>query len=130
MEAVAETKNRGYRGLRVYQEAELLAVEIIRVTQKYPDNEVFGAVSQSRRAAVSIISNIAEGYRRYSSKEYIRFLEIAYGSCGELEAQLSLASKVGWIDPADYDKVAEMIDTVSRWIWRLIEALRKRQGSR
>jgi four helix bundle protein len=130
MEASADANGRGFKGLRVYLEAELLAVEVIRVTGKYPENEMFGAVSQSRRAAVSIISNIAEGYRRNSSKDYIRFLKIAYGSCGELEAQMSLASKVGWIEPADYEKIAEMIDTVSRWTWRLMESLGNKRGSR
>jgi four helix bundle protein len=129
MDAAAETRIRGYRGLRVYQEAELLAVEVIRVTQKYPDAEVFGAVSQSRRAAISIISNIAEGFRRFSRKDYVRFLKMAYGSCGELEAQMSLASKVGWIDPGEYEKIVVMIDTVSRWIWRLMESLREKRNN-
>jgi four helix bundle protein len=113
----------GHRSFRVYQKAEELAAEIHRLTGRYPKNEVYGAASQSRAAALSIVSNIAEGYRRCSRREFIRFLKIAYGSCGELDAQISAAIRSGWIPKPDSDKVLENIDTVSRWLWRLMESL-------
>ena len=118
---------QGYRGLKVYQLAEDLAVEIIGVTGKYPGSEISGAVSQSRRAAMSIVSNIAEGYCRCSRKDFVRFLRIAYGSCGELEAQMSVAFKVGWISGVDYERIETKMDLVSRWTWRLMESQAKRR---
>jgi four helix bundle protein len=117
------TGSRGYRRLQVFQKAQELSNEIIRITEYYPKKEVFGAVSQSRRAAISIVSNIAEGYRKCSRNEFARFLKIAYGSCGELDAQLMVAHKAGWINYADYERIEEMLDTVSRWTWRLMDSL-------
>ena len=127
MEACEASDVRGYRSLKVYQKAQDLAAEILRLTAKYPKNEQFGAVAQSRGAALSIVSNIAEGYRRCSRKDFIRFLKFAYGSCGELDAQISVATKAGWIDPEGSKRVSEMIDTVSRWTWRLMESLNRPQ---
>ena len=126
MEAIESGEIRGYRRLKVYQLAQDLAAEVIRLTSKYPKSEQFGAVSQSRNAAISIVSNIAEGYRRCSRREFIRFLKIAYGSCGELDAQMSVASKAGWIEPEEYNRISETIDTVSRWTWRLMDSLAKK----
>jgi four helix bundle protein len=113
----------GHRSFRVYQKAEELAAEINRLTARYPQSEVYGAAAQSRAAALSIVSNIAEGYRRCSRREFVRFLKIAYGSCGELDAQISVAIRSGWIPKPDSDRVLEEIDTVSRWLWRLMESL-------
>ena len=126
MEAGVEIQGRGYRRLKVYLEAEQLAADVLRITEKYPKNEVFGAAAQSRSAALSVVSNIAEGYRRFSRREFIRFLKIAYGSCGELEAQLSVASKAGWIEKADYETLAIRQDIVSRWLYRLIESISRK----
>src|SRR5512137_194247 len=127
MEAGVEIQGRGYRRLRVFQEAELLAADVLRITQKYPKNEAFGASAQSRSAALSILSNIAEGYRRCSRREFIRFLKIAYGSCGELDAQISFAARAGWISKSESERITASIDTVSRWLWRLMESLSRPQ---
>ncbi len=73
-------KIQSYKDLIVYQKGYKLALEIYRVTKKFPKEEIFGLVSQMRRSAVSIPCNIAEGYRRNHRKEYIQFLYIASGS--------------------------------------------------
>ena len=111
----------------MYQKAEELAAEIHSLTAGYPKSEVYGASAQSRSAALSIISNIAEGYRRCSRREFIRFLKIAYGSCGELDAQISFAARAGWISKAESERITASIDTVSRWLWRLMESLSRPQ---
>ena len=87
---MTEEKIQSYKDLLAYQKAYELALEVYKVTNKFPKEEAYGLVSQTRRAAISIPSNIAEGYRRGSRKEYIQFLNIAYGSAAELETQISL----------------------------------------
>jgi len=75
-----------YKDLIVWQRATGLAVLIYEITEMFPNNELYGLVSQMRRCAISIISNIAEGRRRGSRKDFHQFLTIAYGSGAELEA--------------------------------------------
>jgi len=84
-------KTKTFRDLIVWQRAYELAIEIYRITDKFPKNEIYGLCQQIRRAAVSIPSNIAEGYGRQFNKEYTQFLSIAYGSLCELETQYSLS---------------------------------------
>ncbi len=80
---------KSYKDLVAYQKGYKLALETYQGTRNYPKEEIYGLVSQMRRSAVSIPCNIAEGYRRGHRKEYIHFLHIALGSCGELETLLS-----------------------------------------
>ena len=82
---------KSYRDLLAYQKSYKLCLEVYKVTDGFPNGEVYGLVPQMRRAAVSIPSNIAEGYRRKSRKEYIQFLRVALGSLAELETQISLS---------------------------------------
>ena len=117
-------RGRGYRDLFVFQKARELAGETIRVTNAFPKSEIYGAVNQMRRAALSIGSNIAEGNRRCSRREYIKFLRIAYGSCGELDAQLLVSYDAHWLDKTSFDHMETLIDNVSGLIWRLMEALK------
>ena len=79
--------------LKAFELADKLALQIYQETRPFPKEELFGLVSQMRRAAVSVPSNIAEGCGRSSEKEYLHFLSIAYGSLKELEYQISLARK-------------------------------------
>jgi four helix bundle protein len=111
----------------VFKKARELANETIRITDQFPKSELYGTVSQMRRAALSIPSNIAEGYRRFSRQEYVRFLRIAYGSCGELDAQLLVASDARWIDEESFRHMEKHIDEVSGLLWKLIESLKKQQ---
>lgn len=86
-------KIRSYRDLRVWQEAVALAVLVYELTEAFPKSEQYGLTNQMRRAAVSIASNIAEGFGR-SAKEFGRFLEVALGSLAELETQSEIALRV------------------------------------
>lgn len=83
-----------YKDLFVWQKSVNLVEQIYQATQNLPKSEQFGLTSQMRRAAVSVPSNIAEGYRRRSLGDYIRFLSIADGSSGELETQLIIAQRI------------------------------------
>lgn len=81
---------KGYKELKVWQRAKKLVIEIYKITGLFPKEEIYGLTNQMRRCAVSIPSNIAEEHAR-SHKEFIRFLDIAYGSLNELETQLEIA---------------------------------------
>ena len=96
---------KSYKDLIAYQKAYKLALEIYRITQKFPDSEKYGLSMQMRRAAVSIPSNIAEGYRRGSRKEYVQFLRIAFGSHSELETQISLSVDLKFLSREEKDSV-------------------------
>ena len=84
---------------------------------------MYGLVSQTRRAALSIASNIAEGFNRYHNKEYRQFLYIALGSCAELETQIEVSLLLGYITQAVRDKIIEKFDHESRMLRNLIKRL-------
>jgi len=109
--------------LKAFELADRLAVKIYGETRSFPKEELFGLVSQMRRAAVSVPSNIAEGCGRSSEKEYIHFLSIAYGSLKELEYQISLAKKLGFL--RDETDLTDCADETSRVLNGLIKALKK-----
>ena len=88
---------KSYKDLLAYQKGYELVKMLYALTKEFPPSEKFGIVTQIRRAAISIPSNIAEGYMR-GSKEYIQFLKIALGSCAELETQLSLSKDLKFCD--------------------------------
>ena len=83
-----------YKGLKVWQKSYKLCLDIYRITGKFPKEERYGLISQTRRSAVSVPSNIAEGYGRKTTADYIRLLYIAYGSLCELETQILLAGEL------------------------------------
>src|SRR5512138_573702 len=93
--------------LRVFRDAEDLAVLVYRLTLALPPDERYGLVQQMRRAGVSIASNIAEGCGRTGNRELVRFLSIALGSATELECQLRLARRLEYIDQNSYEPVVE-----------------------
>ncbi len=82
---------KNYRDLKVWQKSYRLCLDLYRITKKYPKEERYGLTSQIRRSAVSIPSNIAEGYGRKTTADYLRSLYIAYGSVCELETQVLLS---------------------------------------
>ncbi len=88
---------RHHRDLRVWQEAMRLVEEVYRVTDLLPDGERFVLVAQMRRAAISVPSNIAEGYGRDGRRDYRRHVRIATGSLCELETQLVIAGRLGYV---------------------------------
>ncbi len=87
-----------YKKLKVWQKALNLSIETYKITQEFPGEEKFGLTQQIRRSAVSIPSNIAEGSGRQSEKEFKYFLNVSYGSACELETQLIIAQKNGYLD--------------------------------
>ena len=87
---------RDHSKLKAFELADKMALLIYEKTRSFPKEEMFGLTSQMRRAAVSVPSNIVEGCARESQAEYVRFLEIAYGSLRELHYQFSLADRLGY----------------------------------
>jgi four helix bundle protein len=94
-----------YKNLKIWSDAILLAEDIYKVTKKFPKDEMFGTVSQLRRAVVSVSSNIAEGSSRVSKKDFTRFIDISIGSLHEVESLLYLAYKLEYVSKNDYDKL-------------------------
>lgn len=92
----------GYRRLIVWQEAKKLALLVYELTEKFPHNEQYGLVSQMRRAAVSVMSNIAEGWLRRSAKDKLRYLEVAEGSLLELESEGEIACDLQYLSTGEY----------------------------
>jgi len=91
-----------------------LVVEIYKVTKLYPQSELYGLISQTRRSAISIPSNIAEGRRRGSKKDFIHFLIIAYASGAELETQVEIAKRLEFGKAQDFKAVDDLLDEVMR----------------
>jgi len=116
---------RDHTKLRAFELADKLAVEIYRVTQSFPREEQFGLTSQMRRAAVSGASNIVEGSARHTEIEYIRFLDIAFGSVRELEYQISLAKRLGFMSSLASDALAAIAQETSKVVGGLIRSLRQ-----
>ena len=111
---------RNYNKLRVYVVADQLALDVFRVTALLPQEEKYGLAAQIRKSAVSVCSNIVEGASRSSRKEYVRFLEIAYGSARELSYQLSIADRLYFL--ADRS-ITDRSDHVVRQLSLLIRSL-------
>jgi four helix bundle protein len=97
---------RSYRDLLVWQKAKKLALDVYRATEAFPKPETYGMTSQVRRAAVSVVSNIAEGQGRLTRGEFRQFLGLSRGSLLELDTQLLLATELGYLE----DKVSEALD--------------------
>jgi four helix bundle protein len=112
-----------FENLEVWREGMDLSVRVYEVTRRCRD---FDFRSQIRRAALSISSNIAEGYERDSNQEFIRYLFIAKGSCGEVRSQAYLAQRVNLLNENDAAAVIADAKRLSRRIMRLIEARRTR----
>jgi len=114
---------RTYRDLELWQKSIQLVKEVYELTKKYPKQETYGLVSQMRRAAVSIPSNIAEGFRRFHNKEYKQFLYVSSGSCAELETQLTISKELAYITQADEIALLERLDHIGRMRTNLIKKL-------
>jgi four helix bundle protein len=115
---------RKHHELKAWQEAMELVKEIYRVTRDFPKEEIYGLVSQMRRAAVSIPSNISEGAARGGDREFIQFLIIARGSLSELETQLLISNDLGYM--RDAPDIQERIDRLFSLIGGLLRNLRER----
>ena len=114
---------KSVKDLSVYQRGFALAVDVYRLTACFPQMEQFGLVSQMRRAAVSICSNLAEGAARGTTKEYLHFVYVAKGSAAELETQIDLASVLEFLKQDQADKLRNDIVEVLRMLSGLIHSL-------
>lgn len=110
----------GYHNLIVHQKADELALNVYKLTKKYPKEEIFGLTSQMRRAAVSVPANIAEGYTRKSAKDKIHFYNMAQGSLIELEYFLEFSLKLEYITEEESVKLINKKDEVGRLLYGFI----------
>jgi four helix bundle protein len=118
-----ENKIRTYRDLNIWKAAIELVKSIYKTTDRFPRQEIYGLVSQMRRAAVSIPSNVAEGFRRYHNKEYCQFLYISLGSCAELETQITIARELNYLTIDCETQLLEKLDHICRMTSNLIKKL-------
>ena len=109
-----------YKELIVWQKSFKLAVLVCQITRNFPKDELYGLVSQLRRCAVSIPSNIAEGYSRRRKLEFLQFLRIAYGSAAELETQLLLSKELGYLSGKSYQTLNTLLVEVLKMLGSLI----------
>jgi len=115
-----------HKDLKVWQKGIELVKSIYEITQLFPSNEQFGLVSQMRRAAVSIPSNIAEGCGRNSDKELIHFLYIALGSASELETQIIISQELSLLQPEKSEQMQSLIFEIIKMTSSLIKSIRTR----
>ena len=115
---------KSYKELIAYQKSKELVKVIYVLTKDFPKEELYGLTSQIRRSAISIPSNIAEGYMR-GSREYIQFLKIALGSCAELETQLELSKEVGICNSSDFNKPYELNTEITKLLITYIKKMER-----
>ncbi|MBR5351593.1 MAG: four helix bundle protein [Prevotella sp.] len=115
-----------HKDLRVWQSSIEMVTLIYLMTKAFPKDEIFGLVSQMRRAAISVPSNIAEGYARGTDKEKLHFLRISSGSLSEIETQLMLSFNLGYISQKEFDESSEFITSVWKQLNALIRTVKKR----
>lgn len=106
-----------FKNLQIWKRSVLLATEIYRITSLFPEEEKYGLVSQLRRCAISISSNIAEGAGRQSQKEFKHFLSIAYGSLYELETQITISNYLDLLDEETCRQVSIEIDELQKMVF-------------
>lgn len=102
-----------------------MVLEIYRITKGFPGEEKYGLISQIRRAAVSVPSNIAEGAARNTRREFINFLHTAQGSLSELDTQLELSLGVGYITSDSLKPIQDLIQSIDKMLTGLIKSLRR-----
>ncbi|GAB1358714.1 four helix bundle protein [Porphyromonadaceae bacterium] len=116
----------GFEKLDVWQDARELVVTIYKLCQSLPANERFGLSSQMQRASVSIVSNIAEGVSRNSTKEKCRFLEVAYGSAIEVYCQLIVIKDLCYISEEEYGIISAKIQRITNKVNALSKSIQKK----
>ncbi len=115
---------RDYQQLEIWQRSDKLTLKVYAVTQSFPKEEIFGLVSQMRRSASSIPTNIAEGCGRDSSAELKRFLTIAAGSSSELQYQFILSKDVGYINDSLFKELFDEITQIRKMVYSYCERLK------
>ena len=115
-----------HKDLRVWQQSIEMVTSIYLMTKAFPKDELFGLVSQMRRAAVSVPSNSAEGYARGTDREKLHFLRISSGSMSEIETQLLLSLNLGYISQESYNELSETVTSVWKQLNALISSVKKK----
>ncbi|MHC4757529.1 MAG: four helix bundle protein [Planctomycetota bacterium] len=116
-------KIRSFKDLEIWKKSIKLVEDVYNVSNKFPKEETYGLKSQLRRSAVSIPSNISEGFARFHNKEYKKFLYIALGSCAELSTQIIIASRLKYIDNNKTDLILNNAEEISKMTMGLIKKL-------
>ena len=121
------TMGQSFKDLVVWQRAIQLTLAVYKLTSRFPETEKFGLTSQMRRAAISVASNIAEGYGRATRGEYLQFLGNARGSCSELETQIIIATELHLGLASNLDATSRLCDDVGRLLGSLMKSLRTKK---
>ena len=116
-----------FKDLDIWKRAILLVKTIYKITKKLPKDEQYGLISQIRRASVSVPSNIAEGFKRRSDKEFAQFLNISLGSLAELETQIIISCELDYIKEKESDAIIEEIESINRMISKLYKKLKSKK---
>lgn len=115
---------RNHKDLDVWKRSMDFVMEMYKITNKFPSSELYGLTSQIRRASISIPSNIAEGAGRKNTKEFIQFLYFSLGSASEIETQIEIASRLGYIE--DSKEYLDHLDSIRKMLSGLMYALKKK----
>ncbi len=114
-----------YKKLKIWQDSVTFSINIYKITKQFPHDEQFGLISQLRRAAISIPSNIAEGSKRGTKKDFAAFLRIAHGSSAEIETQLFIAKELNFIKEEDYKNLITSLEKIMGMLASFIKTISK-----
>lgn len=118
-------KIRSYKELDVWKKGIEIVDLVYEITSKFPKEEKYGLAAQMQRSAVSIPSNIAEGFARRHTKEYIQFCYVSLSSCSELETQLIIVHRRKYLSEMEFEKLEESLDHESRMLMNMIKSLNR-----
>ncbi len=120
---------RSYKDLDIWKKGVALVKSIYLITNEFPKSETYALVDQIRRAAISIPTNIAEGHTRQHKKEFRQFLFVALGSLSELETQLIIAEKLGYLEKEKLNRSLSEMDAIGKMTRGLIKKLQNRTNN-
>jgi four helix bundle protein len=115
---------KNFRTLKVWGKAHEITISVYKATKNFPKEELYGLVSQIRRATSSIPTNIAEGCGKHSDKEFANFLQIAMGSASETEYLIFLCGELGYISESDTQELIKSITEIKKMLTSLIKRIR------
>jgi four helix bundle protein len=119
---------KDFKELKVWEKAHELTLSLYSLSKSFPKEELYGLTSQLRRSAVSLCANIAEGCRRRSDGEFVRFLQISRGSASELEYHLLLSRDLGFMNESAHANLQRKLAEVQRMLTSLVSAIEQRAG--
>lgn len=123
-------QKQSYRKLTVYQKAKELVLLVYRLTRKFPAEEKYTLAPQIRRAAISILANIVEGYSKTSKKDFALFLGISIGSATELELYLELSLELRYLSKSDFKKANSLLIEVKKMLYSFQRRIKELEGAR